>query len=286
MSEEKPKERSFFKSKRGIIMIIIAVALILLFLITNEYKTELEGIENADDAKNISLFFASVVIGLLDGFNPCAMWVLIYLIGVVASLNDRRKMWYIVGTFLFASGIIYFIILSMWLAGWEMISLLSFYNFIIYGVGAFALWMGIKSIHDFIKSGGNITCKVGDLQSRRKTMDKIKNVIEKPLTIYSFFGLIALAFAINSIEFVCSAGLPAIYTQLLTLSPITLAMKTFYMLIYVLAFMADDILIFTLALMAIDSPIMDKYAGLAKLIGGIVMALIGIMLLFFPGVLM
>ena len=52
--------------------------------------------------------------------------------------------------------------------------------------------------------------------------------------------------------------------------------------IYTLAFMFDDLLIFTLALMAINSAVMHKYSGLSKLLGGVVMIAIGIVLLFFP----
>ena len=73
------------------------------------------------DFRTSGLMVSSVVIGLLDGFNPCAMWVLVYLITLVANIKDKKKMWFIVGTFLIASGILYFVILSLWLNGWELL---------------------------------------------------------------------------------------------------------------------------------------------------------------------
>lgn len=231
------------------------------------------------DLKNSSLLIAAITIGLLDGFNPCAMWVLIYLITLVSNLKDRRKMWLIVGTFLLSSGVLYFIILAGWLNLFEII---GYSKWIIFIVGGFALWMGVISIWDFIKSGGKLECEVTDLKTRQKTTNKIKEIVNSPITWASFGAIVILAVTINSIEFVCSAGLPALFTQILSLADISTVSKYFYMLIYTIAFMLDDMIIFYLGLKAVDSDIMQKYSGLSKLIGGIIMIIIGIILLFFP----
>lgn len=271
---------------------ILAFLVVFLIYLSYNYVGNIEtGIESSEnkatfnlfgfniDLKNSSLLFAAIVIGLLDGFNPCAMWVLIYLITLISNLNDRKKMWYIVGTFLLASGILYFFILAGW---FNLFNFIGYSKWILYGVGGFALWMGVMSIIDFIKSGGKLECEVGDLKSRQKTTSKIKDIINSPLTWGSFVAIVLLAFTINSIEFVCSAGLPALFTQILALSDVSVAMKYFYMFIYTLAFMFDDLIIFFLGLRAVDSDIMHKYSGLSKLIGGVIMIIIGIILLFFP----
>lgn len=274
------------------IHIILTISVLFLIYLSYNYVGNIEtGIESSEnkasfnllgydiDLKTSSLLFVAIVIGLLDGFNPCAMWVLIYLITLISNLNDRKKMWYIVGTFLLASGILYFFILAGW---FNLFNFIGYSKWILYGVGGFALWMGVMSIFDFVKSGGKIECEVGDLKSKQKTTSKIKDIINSPLTWGSFIGIVLLAFTINSIEFVCSAGLPALFTQILALSDVSVAMKYFYMFIYTLAFMFDDLIIFFLGLRAVDSDIMHKYSGLSKLIGGIIMIIIGIILLFFP----
>lgn len=274
------------------IHVILTICVLLLIYFSYNYVPSIEtGIESSEnkatfnlfgfniDLKNSSLLFAAIVIGLLDGFNPCAMWVLIYLITLVSNLNDKKKMWYIVGTFLLASGILYFFILAGW---FNLFNFLGYSKWILYVVGAFALWMGVMSIYDFIKSGGKLECEVGDLKSRQKTTSKIKDIINSPLTWGSFVAIVLLAFTINSIEFVCSAGLPALFTQILALSDVSVMSKYFYMFIYTLAFMFDDLIIFFLGLKAVDSDIMHKYSGLSKLIGGVIMIIIGIILLFFP----
>lgn len=235
------------------------------------------------DLKESSLFLSAAIIGIVDGFNPCAMWVLIYLITLVASLNDRKKMFLIVGIFLTTGTIMYFAILAGWL---HLFNFLGFSKWILYAVGGFALWFGIYSIYDFIRKGGQITCDIGDIDSRKKTMLKIKTIAKSPITIASIFGTILLAIAVNSIEFVCSAGLPAIFTQMLAVADVSMFSKYMYILVYVFFFMLDDLIIFSLALFAVNSPLLDKYSGLSKLVGGIIMLLIGIMLLFFPNLLM
>ncbi len=269
------------KVKRN--FVITSVIFLVLIAFSYIFSGSLESyVMQEDFSKNSSLLFLSFMVGLIDGFNPCAMWVLIYLITLVSQLRDRKKMWLIVGTFLAASGILYFLILSLWLGGWQYLNYLAGAGKILKAAGVFALGTGIYFIYDFIKSGGKIECKVGDFKSRQKTMSKIQKIVHSPLTIPTFIALIFLAFAINLTEFVCSIGLPALFTQVLSVADISLLMKYFYILIYTLAFMADDIIIFYFALKAVDSPILDKYQGLSKIVGGILMLILGIILLFFP----
>ncbi|MCA9487076.1 hypothetical protein H6501_00395 [Candidatus Woesearchaeota archaeon] len=237
------------------------------------------------DFKDTSLFVSSIVIGLLDGFNPCAMWVLIYLITMVTQLGDKRKMWFIVGTFLLTSGIIYFIILTTWIGAWhgfEKVAGAFASKWMIYIIGAFAVFSGAYALNDFVKSGGQITCEVGDKEKRKETMGKIKKIALGPLTIASVVAVIILAFVINSVEFFCSVALPALFTSLLVFSDISLLSQYFYIFLYTLAFMADDIIVFSLALFAINSPLVEKYSGLSKVLGGAIMLLLGIVLLFHP----
>lgn len=295
MKKTKNKLIEFWKNNHKTIFVFVLFLLILYGFYTYSeqnkvvYETAGSAVENTQitipvtditfDIRSSSLLVAALVIGLLDGFNPCAMWVLIYLITLVSGLQDRKKMWFVVGTFLLASGILYFIILAGWL---NLFAVIGYSKWILFAVGAFAIWTGLYAIYDFQKKGGKLVCEVGDIKSRKKTMNKIKDIVHSPITIASVFAAIILAFAINSIEFVCSAGLPAIFTQMLAIADVSLLAKYGYITVYVLAFMFDDLLIFTLALMAINSDLMEKYSGFSKLIGGIIMIAIGIVLLFFP----
>lgn len=229
-----------------------------------------------------SLPLLAVVLGLVDGFNPCAMWVLVYLISLIVGLHDRTKIYTLVGTFLMASGILYFLFMTAWL---NVFLYIGYIHALTVAIGLAALGMGVLSMRAFFASGGQLVCKVGDIQSRQKTQSKIRELVSSPLSWASFAGIVALAFAVNSIEFVCSSAMPAIFTHVLTVADISVISYYLYILLYVAAFMFDDFIIFMTAALAVERFAGEKYVGFCKLFGGVLMVALGIVLAFFPQVL-
>lgn len=234
------------------------------------------------DAKDFSLPVLAIVLGLVDGLNPCAMWVLVYLISLVITLKDRKKIWLIVGSFVFASGVLYFLFMTAWLNAFLFMRYIRQLTLLI---GFFALWVGVVDIYESIKNRGKLTCEVGNSESKSKTMDRIKKIALSPLSTGSFFAIIALAFVVNSIEFLCSAAIPAIFTYILSISPLSTLQYYMYILLYDFFFMLDDLLIFSTAAFAATSALGEKYAIYTKPIGGLIMLGIGIVLIFFPSIL-
>jgi glutaredoxin len=231
------------------------------------------------DVKSLSLPVLAVVLGLVDGFNPCAMWVLVYLISIVIGLGDRKRIWLIVGTFVLASGILYFLFMTAWL---NVFLLLGYIRAITIIIGLVALGGGILSLKEYIKTKGALTCKVGDLEGKKKTADKIQKIVSNPLTISTIIGLIVLAFAVNSIEFVCSSGIPMVFTQTLALSNLSFWAYYGYIALYTFFFMLDDLIVFSLAAFAVSGSAGEKYSKYCKLIGGVIMLILGALLLFAP----
>ncbi len=231
------------------------------------------------DVFAVSLPALAIVLGLVDGFNPCAMWVLVYLISLIIGLNDRSKIYTLVGSFLMASGVLYFLFMTAWL---NVFLVIGYVRSLTVLIGLAALYMGTMSIRDFIASGGQLICKVGEIDSRQRTRTRIQGLVASPLTWTSFAGIVALAFAVNSIEFVCSSALPAILTHVLSIADIPLLSYYAYILLYVLFFMLDDFIIFMSAALAADRFAGERYAGLCKSLGGLLMVGLGITLTFFP----
>lgn len=263
----------------GIIFGLIAVISISLFLLPLLEEKILSTIGETSIQTISSVAILALVLGLIDGFNPCAMWVLIYLISLVSELKDKRKMWLIVGTFLGATGVMYFIILYLYMFGWSYLAYIGYAQWIVFGAAIFAIGSGAYFVIDYIKTKGKVECKVGDFKSRKKTMDKIKNIVHSPFTIPTFIAIALLAFSINLIEFICSIGIPQAFTGVLVSQDLGSITNFFMICIYILTFLADDLLIFYLALKAIDSPIFDKYTSASKILGGILMLIIGFVLL-------
>ncbi|MGB6882259.1 MAG: hypothetical protein WBD86_03140 [Microgenomates group bacterium] len=232
---------------------------------------------------NLSLPLLSVVIGLLDGFNPCAMWTLFFLISLLLSMKDKRRMWILGTVFIITSAFVYFLFLSAWLNFFLILGFLFWIRIII---GLVALGAGIYNLRDYYVNREG-ACKVTGSEKRRKTFDKLKSIAHERKFILALGGIILLAFAVNLIELVCSAGLPAIYTQILSLNTLSTWQYYSYILIYIFFFMLDDLFVFAVAMITLHAiGIQSKYARFSRLIGGILMLIIGALLLFKPEFLM
>jgi len=223
-----------------------------------------------------SLPALAIILGLVDGFNPCAMWVLVYLISVVATLRDRRRIWLIVGSFVLASGILYFLFMTAWLNAFLLIGYVKPVTIVI---GLVALGGGALQIREVVKTKGAIVCKVTDEESRKKTMTKVQKIVSSPLTFGILVGIVALAFTVNAVEFVCSAAIPAVFTQVLSLANLSTFQHYGYILLYVLFFMLDDLVIFGTAAFALTSRLGDRYAKYSRPVGATILIILGLLLL-------
>lgn len=234
------------------------------------------------DPRGQSLLALSVVLGLIDGFNPCAMWVLIYLISITLTLHDRRRLLLVAGTFLLASGALYFLIMSAWLNAFMF---LGYTRVVMIIVGALAIGWGLLSLREFVKSKGQIACNVGDLEEKGRIRKGVDALLHAPLTIATFAGIVLLAFTINSIEFVCSSAIPAVFTQVLALQQLPWWQHYGYIFIYCLLYMLDDMVVFGLAFFAMGGSLGDRIASYGHAIGAIILLALGVMLLFAPNLL-
>ena len=233
--------------------------------------------------KKVSLTSGAVIIGLVDGFNPCAMWVLLFLISILLGMKDRRKMWAIGLSFLFTSAFVYFLILISWL---NIVAKISTIIWIRNIIALVALGGGIYNIYKFFTSKDS-GCDVVDDKKRKTIFSKIKNFCKEKNIFLAIGGACLLAISVNVVELACSAGLPLIFGQLLALNGVSGIQGIYYTLLYVLFFMIDDIVIFAIAMFTTKiAAISTKYNKYSHLIGGLIMVIIGLLLLFKPGILM
>jgi len=233
--------------------------------------------------KNISLPLLTIIIGSLDGFNPCAMWVLIFLISLLLGIDSKPRRWILGGTFIFASAFIYFLFLATWLNLFLFIGLIIWVRLLI---GAVALGVGGYNVRDYFVNK-NATCKVTGTEKRQKTFARLKEVAQNKNFLLALGGIIVIAFAVNLVELVCSAGLPAIYTNILSLSNLATWQYYAYLLLYIFFFMLDDLLVFIIAMATMHvMGLSSKYSRYSNLVGGILMLIIGAIMILKPELLM
>lgn len=236
------------------------------------------------EIQKFSLPLLTVILGLLDGFNPCAMWTLLFLISLLLGMKDRARMWILGSTFIVSSALVYFLFLSAWLHAFLF---LGFVVWVRIAIGIVAFASGIYYIRDYMvnKSGA---CTVTKGEKKKKIFEALKTLAHKKEFIFAFVGIMLLAFAVNLVELVCSAGLPAIFTQVLTLSHLPMWQYYAYLLLYIVFFMLDDMAVFIIAMITMravgmNGGIFSRYSHLA---GGVLMVVIGLLLLIAPELLM
>jgi thiol-disulfide isomerase/thioredoxin len=233
--------------------------------------------------KNLSLPIITIIFGALDGFNPCAMWVLLFLISMLMGMENKKRMWILGIAFLVASASVYYIFMAAWL------NLLLFIGFIFWirvGIGAVALLGGGFNLKEYFKNPEG-ACKVTGTEKRQKVFQRLKEITQQKSFWLALIGIILLAFAVNLVELVCSAGLPAVYTQILALSNLPTWQYYAYIGLYILVFLLDDLIVFFVAMTTLHiTGATSKYSRFSHLIGGILMIIIGLLLIFKPGWLM
>ena len=230
------------------------------------------------DVKKVSLPVVAIIIGIIDGFNPCAMWVLIFLITMLMNMKNKKRMWILGLTFLVASGLVYMLFMLAWLK--VAVALLK--TWFQYIIALVALGAGIYNLYNYYKTRKQESgCTVTDNKKRKKIISKIKKIVNEKKIVIALLGIIVLAFSINMLELACSAGLPALFTQILSLNDLSTLEYMTYIIIYILFFMLDDIIVFSIAMFTLKvTGISNKYTKYSHLIGGIIMIIIGLLMIF------
>lgn len=235
------------------------------------------------DVKSLSLPVLTVILGVIDGFNPCAMWVLLFLISLLISVKDRKRLWVLGITFIASSAIMYYFFMAAWL---NITMYLQATIWLRLAVAIVALGGGSFNLFKAIKQKGD-GCEVVNDEKRDKIFTKIRNFTSENSYWLAILGMIGLAITINMIELLCSAGLPVIYTQILTMNELPHISYYLYLGGYVLFFMLDDLIVFGAAVLTMKlTGISTKFAKVTHIIGALLMIVIGILLIIDPGILM
>ena len=247
----------------------------------NEVKIPLLGNINI---KNISLPLVAIILGFIDGFNPCAMWILFFLINMLFGLKDKKKQWILGLTFLIVSGFVYF--LSM--LGINFLLGVATINWLKIAIAIFILIAGIINFRKYFKiRNEEAGCSVVDNKKRKKLMTRMRKIMASNSFILSLLGIILLAVSVNLIELACSLGFPLIFAEMLEINDINGFLKILYLIIYIIFYMVDDILVFGLSMITLEATgITNKYNKLCTLISAIIMIIMGLLLIFKPDWLM
>lgn len=233
------------------------------------------------DIGKYSLTAMSVILGFVDGFNPCAMWVLIMFLTFLVETKSRKKMFELAGIFILAETIMYYLIMNVWLTTWNFIKL---DNIVTPIVGLVAIGAGTYFLYDAWVNQG--VCKLIGFEQKKKVQSRLKFITTTELTLISFFAILGVAFSVNIIEFACSIGIPQTFTKILDLNMVNGFTKQLYLWLYILFYMIDDFVVFAIAIYSFEKiGLTTRYAKYAHFIGGALMFVLGLILLLKPEIL-
>ncbi len=233
-------------------------------------------------AQNVSLPILAIVLGLVDGFNPCAMWVLLFLISMLIGNNNRKRMIGLGTLFLVTSAIIYALFMVAWLKIMLTMTQISMIKIAIAIVALLGAGWNLYSFYKGVKSK-EVGCEVVNQNKRKKIIDKIRKFTAEKSFLLAAVGIITLAISVNFVELACSAGWPLVFTEILAMNDLNVVTYALYILLYILFYLFDDLIIFLIAVITLKvTGISNKYTKYSHLIGGILMLAIGLLMLFKP----
>jgi hypothetical protein len=231
------------------------------------------------DLHELGLPLFTIVLGLLDGLNPCAMWVLLFLLSMLINLQDRRKMFLIGAVFVAVSGAVYFAFMAAWLNLFLLIGLSRTIQILLGGVALLAASLNLK---DAFAYGSGPSLSIPEA-AKPGIYRQVRRIVRAENLGGSVCTVLVLAILVNTVELLCTAGLPAIYTQVLTTHELPAWGYYGYLLLYNAAYVADDSLMLIIAVITLSRHKLQERGGRwLKLLSGIVMLLLGMMLLLFP----
>jgi glutaredoxin len=242
-------------------------------------RTEVETAFGTLSASRLGLPLFTIALGLLDGFNPCAMWVLLFLLSLLVRLQDRKRMAIIAGAFVIVSGLVYYAFMAAWLNVFQAVGLTATVRWVLGGV---AIVIGAFNVKDFFAFGRGPSFSIPS-SAKPGLYARVRAVLDADVLATSLMAVAALAVAVNLIELLCTAGLPAIYTAVLTQHALEPAAYYAYLGLYIVGYIFDDSVMVATAVFALNRRKLTERAGRwLKLLSGAVMLLLGIVLIARP----
>jgi len=237
------------------------------------------------DTSKSSILLITTLIGLADGFNPCAFFILTFLLaamiytstGIQDKKQKRLRIATVGGIFIFFSGLVYFLFMSLWLNVFLFAKEIVLLTAV---AGAIAIFAGIVNIKDYFyfQKGLSLTLP-------KKQKFKFQNKVEKLTKVKSFWllilGTVVIAATVNMYELLCTVGFPMVYLG--TLATKNLASNSYYLyiLLYNICYIIPLAVIVTIFTITLGSKEFGKKnVQRLKLISGVMVLLLGLILIF------
>ncbi len=229
--------------------------------------------------EQLSLPVMTVVLAGLDGFNPCAFFVLMFLLSLMVHAGRRSRMILIGGIFVLCSGLLYFLFMAAWLNLFLVIGALRWITVV---AGIVAIGLAFINIKDYMWFRAGLSLSIPD-RAKPKLYQRARGLLQAERTGALIVGTLLLAVAANSYELLCTTGFPLIYTRFLTLAALPMTTYYLYLALYNAIYVIPLLLIVTFFAIRFGSRKLSASEGRTlKLLSGLMMLMLGILLVIAP----
>jgi hypothetical protein len=231
------------------------------------------------DARILGMPLFTLAIGLVDGFNPCAMWVLLLLLSILVNVQDRLRILAIAGTFVVVSGVAYFAFMAAWLHVFDWIGCLRPVQI---ALGLLAITIGCVHVKDFFAFKKGLSLSIPEA-AKPGIYERMRRIVTAENLLGAILGAFTLAVLVNIVELLCTAGLPALYTNVLSQQGYSTPIRYGYLGLYIAAYMFDDALMVAGVVATLSRFKLQETGGRwLKLVSGGVILILGCVMLFRP----
>ncbi len=233
----------------------------------------------AVDPAALSLPALTLLLAGLDAFNPCAFFVLLFLLSLLVHQRRRSRMALIGGLFVAVSGLMYFAFMAAWL---NLFRLAGGLEWIGPAAGALAIAVGAINLKDTLRPGRGLTLSIS-AERRSDLFRRGRAILAAGSLPAMLAATAALAVAANFYELLCTAGLPMVYTRLLTLQVAGRGLQYLYLALYNLVYVLPLLLIVLVFVRRMGARRLDEREGRQlKRLSGLMMLGLGLLLAVAP----
>jgi hypothetical protein len=231
------------------------------------------------DLAQLSLPAVTVLLAAMDAFNPCAFFVLMFLLSLLTHEHSRGRMLIVGGVFVLCSGLVYFALMAAWL---NVFLISGELRFVTLAAGVLAIAMASLNLKDYLWFKRGVSLSIPD-SAKPRLFERMRRLLKARSLPAMLLGTVTLALAANSYELLCTAGFPVIYTRLLTLQDLPAPAHYAYLALYNLVYVLPLLAIVLLYVRTLGSRKLSEAEGrILKLVSGLMMLGLGAALLSAP----
>lgn len=231
------------------------------------------------DPRSVSLPLLTVVLGGLDSFNPCAFFVLLFLLSLLIHTRSRKRMLFLGGIFVIISGVVYFLFMAAWL---NVFLVVGRFNAVTVTAGLIALVVAGINIKDFFFFRRGVSLVIPE-KAKPKLYERLRGLLKSPSLPAMTAGAAVLAVTANLYELLCTAGFPMVYTRVLTLHRLSTAQYYLYLVFYNAVYVVPLGAIVAVVTVTLGARKLTEWQGRQlKLVSGMMMLFLAVVILARP----